>query len=143
MYALLSSLLPKLLVVSNPFIDRFNEGGVFFMSSILICFLLSLYFLIRGFVAIKTNPDYSKKMIRLTTDSSLLGLVVGFLASILGLIGAFDAVEAMGDPDPSIFAGGLKVSLLTATFGLFTFVIARLGILILRLLQKEVKSNRE
>jgi len=143
MYALLSSLLPKLLVVSNPFVDRFNEGGVFFMSSILICFLLSLYFLIRGFVAIKTNPDYSKKMIRLTTDSSLLGLVVGFLASILGLIGAFDAVEAMGDPDPSIFAGGLKVSLLTATFGLFTFVIARLGILILRLLQKEVKSNRE
>jgi hypothetical protein len=38
----------------------------------------------------------------------------------------------MGNPDPSVFAGGLKVSLLTATFGLFSFVIARIGILILR-----------
>jgi len=133
----------KILIMVNPLSDRFAEGGTFFMSLILICFLLSLYFLIRGFIAINKNPDYSRKMIRLTTDSSLLGLVVGFLASILGLIGAFDAVEAMGNPDPSIFAGGLKVSLLTATFSLFTFVIARLGILILRLLQKEVKSNRE
>jgi hypothetical protein len=38
----------------------------------------------------------------------------------------------MGDPDPAIFAGGLKVSLLTATFGLLSFVIARAGILFLR-----------
>ena len=127
----------KFLIVVNPISDKFYEGGVLFMSSILICFLLSLYFLIRGFMTIKNNPGYSKRMIRLVTDSSLLGLVVGFFASILGLITAFDTVEAMGDPDPSIFAGGLKVSLLTATFGLFTFVIARLGILILRWLQKE------
>jgi len=133
----------KFLIVVNPISDKFYEGGVLFMSSILICFLLSLYFLIRGFIVIKNNPVYSKKMIRLTTDSSLLGLVVGFLGSIIGLIGAFDAVEAMGNPEPAMFAGGLKVSLLTATFGLFTFVIARLGILILRGLQKEVKSNRE
>jgi len=133
----------KFLIVVNPISDKFYEGGVLFMSSILICFLLSLYFLIRGFIVIKNNPVYSKKMIRLTTDSSLLGLVVGFLGSIIGLISAFDAVEAMGNPEPAMFAGGLKVSLLTATFGLFTFVIARLGILILRGLQKEVKSNRE
>jgi len=127
----------KFLIVVNPISERFAEGGTFFMSLISICFLLSLYFLIRGFMTIKNNPGYSKRMIRLVTDSSLLGLVVGFFASILGLITAFDTVEAMGDPDPSIFAGGLKVSLLTATFGLFTFVIARLGILILRWLQKE------
>lgn len=76
-------------------------------------------------------------MLRLAIDSSLLGLVLGFFASILGLISAFDTVEALGDPDPSIFAGGLKVSLITATFGLFTFIIARIGILILKGLQKD------
>ena len=43
----------------------------------------------------------------------------------------------MGNPDPAIFAGGLKVSLLTATFGLFSFVVARAGILVLRVMQKE------
>lgn len=137
MYVLTLSLSTKSLMVSNPFIDRFNEGGPLFMSLILICLLLSLFFLVRGFVALKTNGELSRKMIQLTTDSSLLGLTLGFLGSIIGLITAFDSVEAMGDPDPSIFAGGLKVSLLTATFGLFTFVIARFGIFILRWLQKK------
>ena len=41
----------------------------------------------------------------------------------------------MGNVDPAVFAGGLKLSLLTATFGLFTFVIVRVDILILRWLQ--------
>jgi biopolymer transport protein ExbB/TolQ len=76
-------------------------------------------------------------MLLLAVDTSLLGLVIGFFASILGLITAFDSVEAMGNPDPSIFAGGLKVSLLTATFGLLTFILPRVGILILRGMQKE------
>ena len=102
------------------------------MSLILICLLLSIYFLVRGFVSVKKDEVQASRMIRLATDSSLLGLVMGFLGSVVGLIQAFDSVEAMGDPNPAIFAGGIKVSLLTATFGLFSFVIARAGILILR-----------
>jgi len=134
------------LVISNflvapvQFADRFNEGGPFFMSLILICLLLSVYFLVRGFLSFRKNPSLSKKMLRLAEDSSLLGLVIGFFASIIGLITAFDSIEALGDPDPSVFAGGLKVSLLTATFGLFTFVIVRLDILILRWLQAADKA---
>ena len=106
------------------------------MSLILISFLLSIGFLIKGFISLKKNDLISEKMIKMTVDSSLLGLVLGFLGSVIGLITAFDSLEAMGDVDPSIFAGGLKVSLLTATFWLFTFVISRIGILILRGLQK-------
>ncbi len=137
MYALLTSLSPKLLVVSNPFVDRFNEGGVFFMSLILICLLLSVFFIIRGIIVNKSNNALSKKMLKLAIDSSLLGLVIGFFASVIGLITAFDTIEAMGDAEPAVFAGGLKVSLLTAVFGLFTFAISRFGILILRWIQKE------
>jgi len=121
----------------NPFVDRFTEGGFFMMTLILICLLLSIVFLIKGFINLNKDKAISKKMLRLTNDSSLLGLVIGFFASILGLITAFDSVEAMGNPDPAIFAGGLKVSLLTATFGLFTFIIARIGILVLKGLQKD------
>lgn len=123
-------------LLSIPLVNLFNEGGTLMMSLILICLLLSLFFLFKGFVSLTTNLEISKKMIVLASDSSLLGLVLGFFASILGLITAFDTVEAMGNPDPEIFAGGLKVSLITATFGLFTFIVARLGILILRVLQK-------
>ncbi|SFZ94536.1 MotA/TolQ/ExbB proton channel family protein [Flaviramulus basaltis] len=136
MNSMLFSLFSKQLLISNPFVDRFNEGGPLFMSLILICLLLSLFFIIMGFINMKKNEQLSKKYIRLTTDSSLLGLVLGFLGSVIGLITAFDSVEAMGSPSPEIFAGGLKVSLLTATFGLFSFIIARLGILILRWLNK-------
>ncbi len=120
------------LIVLNPFVDRFNEGGPIIMSLILICFIVSLYFLIKGFSLVKKDNEQSAKMIRLATDSSLLGLVIGFFGSVIGLITAFDSVEALGDPNPAIFAGGIKVSLLTAVFGLLTFVLARLGILVLR-----------
>lgn len=125
----------KFLVIPNQFADLFKEGGPFFMSLILICLLVSIFFLIKGFMSVKKDKSQSGKMLKLTIDSSLLGLVIGFLASVIGLIGAFDSVEAMGDPDPAMFAGGIKVSLLTATFGLFSFVIARAGILILRWFQ--------
>lgn len=120
------------LVITNEFANRFSEGGPFFMSLILLCLLLSLGLLIRGFMSLKKDKVQAQKMLNLTVDSSLLGLVIGFFASVIGLITAFDSVEAMGDPDPSIFAGGLKVSLLTATFGLLSFIIARIGILFLR-----------
>ena len=75
-------------------------------------------------------------MLKLAVDASLLALVLGFLGSVLGLIQAFDSVEAMGNAEPAMFAGGLKVSLLTATFGLLSFVVTRLGILMLRLSNK-------
>ncbi|MDP5082057.1 MAG: MotA/TolQ/ExbB proton channel family protein [Winogradskyella sp.] len=120
------------LIIRNDFTERFSEGGPFFMTLILICLLLSIFLLINGFLNLKKDKAKVEKMLKLTVDSSLLGLVLGFFASVIGLITAFDSVEAMGDPDPAIFAGGLKVSLLTATFGLFSFVISRIGILILR-----------
>jgi biopolymer transport protein ExbB/TolQ len=129
-------LFPEAVIAINPFTDRMSEGG-FFMYLILICLLLSLFFIVKGFLSLKSNLITSRKMLKLAVDTSLLGLVMGFFASILGLITAFDSIEAMGNADPSIFAGGLKVSLLTATFGLLTFILARIGIVILRGLQKD------
>ncbi|MBR9914023.1 MAG: MotA/TolQ/ExbB proton channel family protein [Algicola sp.] len=114
----------------------FVEGGPLFMSLILLCLLASIVFIVIGFMAAKKSVAKARKMLKLTVDSSLLGLVLGFLGSVLGLISAFDSIEAIGNPSPEMFAGGLKVSLLTATFGLFTFVIARIGIMILRLTLK-------
>lgn len=119
----------------------FTDGGTLFMTLILLCLLSSLFFLIRGFMSLKKAPDTSQKMLRLASDTGLLGLTMGFLASIIGLISAFDSLEAMGNVDPAIFAGGLKISLLTATFGLFTFVISRLGIIILRMIASSEKAS--
>ena len=123
-------------ILGTTLLNRFLEGGALFMSLILICLLLSIYFMARGFLSVKTNPVLSKKMLPLINDSGILGLGLGFFSAFLGLITGFDAIEASGAAEPSILAGGIKVALLSPLFGLFTFVISRIGMLLLRLLQK-------
>ena len=123
-------------IMSNPFVDRFNEGGPFFMSLILICLLLALFFIVMGFVNIKKNVLKSKKMTSLASDASVLGLVFGFLGSTIGMITAFDAIESIGEISQGMMAGGLKVAFLTTVFGCVTFIFPRIGIIILKALQK-------
>lgn len=120
---------------------RFMEGGPFFMTLILISLLASLFFLVKGFLNVKHNLGLSKKMIRLVGDASLLGLVLGFLGSIIGLIEAFDAIEGFSEINSAMIAGGLKVSFLTTVFGSLVFIISRLGILILRSMIKEQNNQ--
>ncbi len=123
-------------ILGTTLFNRFLEGGALFMSLILICLLLSIYFMARGVLSVKTNPVLSNKMLALINDSGILGLALGFFSAFLGLITGFDAIEASGNAEPAILAGGIKVALLSPIFGLFTFVISRIGMLLLRLLQK-------
>lgn len=123
------------LFVENSFVQRFQEGGPFIMSMILICFLLGLFFVIQSFMTLKKAPKISKKMRALAIDISLLGLVIGFFGSILGMITAFDSIEAFDKMNSGLLASGLKVSFLTAVFGTITFILIRIGILILKGLQ--------
>ncbi|NMH88681.1 MotA/TolQ/ExbB proton channel family protein [Flavivirga algicola] len=118
---------------------RFHEGGPFFMSLILICLLAAVVFLIFGVVYLKKDQTKSKKMTALASDASILGLVLGFLGSIIGLISAFDKVEAadmMVGMSTARLAGGLKISFLTTVFGSITFILPRIGIIILKTFQK-------
>lgn len=105
-----------------------SEGGPF-MYVILLTLILSLFFIVKAFMAMNKSRSQSKKMIGLANESSILGLVLGCFASVYSLIDLFDMVEAIGETRPDLFSAGLKVALLTITFGLFSFVIARIGIL--------------
>ena len=49
--------------------------------------------------------------------------MMGLLGTVIGMIGAFDAIEAAGDISPSLVAGGIKVALLTTVFGLIVAII--------------------
>jgi biopolymer transport protein ExbB len=49
--------------------------------------------------------------------------MLGFMGTVIGMIGAFDRIEAAGDISPSIVAGGIKVALLTTVFGLIVAII--------------------
>ena len=116
--------------------DRFLEGGALFMSLILICLLMSIFFTVKSILKIKTDKEVSKKILKHISDSGTLGLALGVMAAFLGLISAFDILEASGAAEPAIIAGGLKVALLSPLFGLFTFSVSKLAILILRIIQK-------
>ncbi|MBN2778136.1 MAG: MotA/TolQ/ExbB proton channel family protein [Bacteroidales bacterium] len=52
-----------------------------------------------------------------------LAPMLGFMGTVIGMIGAFDAIEAAGDINPSLVAGGIKVALITTVSGLIVAMI--------------------
>ncbi|WPP53192.1 MotA/TolQ/ExbB proton channel family protein [Catalinimonas niigatensis] len=52
--------------------------------------------------------------------------MLGFMGTVIGMIGAFDAIEAAGDISPSLVAGGIKIALLTTVAGLIVAIILQL-----------------
>jgi len=55
-----------------------------------------------------------------------LAPMLGFLGTVIGMIQAFDKIEAAGDLSPSVVAGGIKVALLTTVFGLVVAMILQI-----------------
>ena len=68
-------------------------------------------------------------------EIGLLALAMGFLGQLIGLMGAFDGIEAMGGVSQSMLAGGLKVSSITSIYGLFIYIIS----LIVQVVQRFLK----
>ena len=52
--------------------------------------------------------------------------MLGFLGTVVGMIQAFDQIEAAGDISPALVAGGIKVALLTTVFGLIVAMILQI-----------------
>lgn len=55
-----------------------------------------------------------------------LAPMLGFMGTVIGMISAFDAIEAAGDISPSLVAGGIKIALLTTVAGLIVAVILQI-----------------
>jgi len=55
-----------------------------------------------------------------------LAPMLGFMGTVIGMIGAFDAIEAAGDISPGLVAGGIKVALLTTVAGLIVAIILQI-----------------
>ncbi len=52
-----------------------------------------------------------------------LAPMLGFMGTVFGMIGAFDAIEAANNISPAIVAGGIKVALITTVAGLIVAII--------------------
>jgi biopolymer transport protein ExbB len=95
---------------------------------------IELGFLERGLVILATVANVAPLM--------------GFLGTVAGMILAFGAIEAAGDVEPGLVAGGIKVALLTTATGLiiavpvnicYNFFVTRIDGLILDMEQGSQK----
>jgi len=51
---------------------------------------------------------------------------LGFLGTVVGMVQAFDDIQAAGDISPTVVAGGMKVALLTTIFGIIVALILQI-----------------
>ena len=127
---------------------RFIEGGPGFMGIVLICLILGLAIAIERIIYLNLATTNTKKLTQgvesaekavvayggvqmgqLEKNVSWISLFIalapmlGFMGTVIGMIQAFDKIEAAGDMQPSLVAGGIKVALLTTVFGLIVAII--------------------
>ena len=55
-----------------------------------------------------------------------LAPMLGFMGTVIGMIDAFDSIQAAGDISPSLVAGGIKVALITTVSGLIVAIILQI-----------------
>ena len=72
------------------------------------------------------------QMARLESNLTWIALFIalapsfGFLGTVVGMVQAFDDIEAAGDISPTVVAGGMKTALLTTVFGLIVAIILQI-----------------
>lgn len=72
------------------------------------------------------------QMARLESNLTWISLFIslapsfGFLGTVVGMVQAFDDIEAAGDISPTVVAAGMKVALLTTVFGLIVAIILQI-----------------
>ena len=52
-----------------------------------------------------------------------LAPMLGFMGTVIGMIAAFDSIQAAGDVNAGLVAGGIKVALITTVSGLIVAMI--------------------
>ena len=114
------------------FINPLSEGGPTFMYPTLILLIICIALIIKGLL----KGDADNKIQKLISSISLFALVWGFLGHFIGMIGGMDAISSASDISSGVLAAGIKISLLSPSFGIVVFLIARLGIIALILKEK-------
>jgi biopolymer transport protein ExbB len=94
-------------------LERHEEGTERVMKAIENQGLIELSKLEKGLVVLAT----------LTNVAPLLG----FLGTVIGMIIAFQSIEAAGEVEATLVAGGIKVALLTTAFGLAIAIPVSIG----------------
>ncbi|MGD1889426.1 MAG: MotA/TolQ/ExbB proton channel family protein [Cyclobacteriaceae bacterium] len=113
------------------------EGGLGYMLTLSLLGLVMIGLFVRHLITRSTPTSWSASA---TKQIGLFCFFLGLFAQVIGLIQAFDYVEAAGDISTAMLAGGLKVSFITTAYGLFILILSR--ILYFYLTQIQVSSSQ-
>src|SRR6056297_1910384 len=122
----------------NGLIGKFIDGGPVFTVPIFILLLVVIGLFIWGFL----KKENQEKAVSLLNHIGWFAVAWGFMGRTFGLIMAFDMVEAAGELTPRLLADGLKMALVDPLFGIFVFIVARAGIILLIALKKKNNSSQ-
>jgi len=114
--------------------NTIHDGGPLFTYSLVFMLFLVLGLTANGVL----RKTASEKMTYLLSSISLFALIFGILGQIVGLIGAFDSLQRIGGIiDPSILVRGLGISFIAPAIGSIVFLVGRLGIILLIMMNKK------
>ena len=109
--------------------DLFYMGGPLFMGLLTLLLLFVIIISVRTFMQKAESADLDEvrvKSIHLIKSIGLLSLVLGMLGFLLGMYAAMSHIESSGGVSSGVLAGGLKVALITPTYGLIIYGISHL-----------------
>lgn len=108
--------------------NLFYEGGPQFMSILTVILIIMVAWCVYHFlpVLLKQEKDLVKSKSRLKHIKTIgtFALITGILGQLMGLIGAFDAIELAGGVAQGLLAGGLKVSTIPTIYGILIYMIS-------------------
>ncbi|MDG1805230.1 MotA/TolQ/ExbB proton channel family protein [Flavicella sp.] len=113
-----------------------NDGGPLFMYSLLLLLAVIVFLLIKVFISKTTSP----KSTQLINSIGLFTLTFGILGQIIGLLSAFSYMQQT-PVSQQVIAAGLKISFYPTVFGIFIFLISKLGLIAFTWSQKDEASK--
>ena len=110
--------------------NLFYMGGPLFMGILTAVLIILVAWTLYHFLPVlaKKDIDVSRITSRLKYIKTIgtFGLVTGILGQLIGLYGAFSAIEEVSNVTPAILSNNLKISLIPTIYEIFIFLIALL-----------------
>lgn len=109
-----------------------NDGGPLFMYSLLLIQGVIILLWIKVF----SSKKNSAKSLQLIKSFSLFALAFGVLGQIIGLLSAFSYMQHTS-VSQDVLAAGVRISFYPTVFGVFVYLVSKLGLITFTWAQKE------
>jgi hypothetical protein len=118
-------------------IELLIQGGPVFTFPMTLIFLINIVLIARyGALLLGDKFENQQSAFQAIDVIKYIGIFLvttGILGQLIGLYSAFAMIEQMGDINPGMLAGGLRISSITTLIGLVYFLISYGSWFILRI----------